>query len=118
MYHYPDDIYTEPEPDTNTLANLGPLTGIAGIWTSADGMDVNPKARWSGASAIHRAVRAPADRCSDPDIADPVDSARTDGDGGRQGESRRKILHAHGHTRLAYQRHHIQSVSRAGVPHG
>lgn len=43
MYHYPVDIYTEPEPDTDTLANLGPLTGMAGIWTSADGMDVNPK---------------------------------------------------------------------------
>src|SRR5712672_4387373 len=43
MYHYPADIYTEPEPDADTLANLGPLTGIAGIWTSADGMDINPK---------------------------------------------------------------------------
>ena len=44
MYSYPADIYTEPEPDTHRLANLGPLTGMAGIWTSADGMDVNPKA--------------------------------------------------------------------------
>ncbi len=44
MYHYPTDIFTEPEPDTDTLANLGPLTGLAGIWTGADGMDVNPKA--------------------------------------------------------------------------
>jgi len=44
MYSYPADIYTEPEPDPHTLANLGPLTGMAGIWTSADGMDVNPKA--------------------------------------------------------------------------
>ena len=44
MYRYPADIYTEPEPDSNTLANLGPLTGMAGIWTSAEGMDVNPKA--------------------------------------------------------------------------
>jgi hypothetical protein len=44
MYHYPDDIYTEPEPDPETLANLGPLTALAGIWTSADGLDVNPKA--------------------------------------------------------------------------
>ena len=26
MYHYPADIYTEPEPDVDTLANLGPLT--------------------------------------------------------------------------------------------
>ena len=43
MYQYPADIYTEPEPATDTLANLGPLTGMAGIWTSAGGMDVNPK---------------------------------------------------------------------------
>jgi hypothetical protein len=43
MYSYPADIYTEPEPDSDTLANLGSLTGMAGIWTSAEGMDVNPK---------------------------------------------------------------------------
>jgi hypothetical protein len=40
---FPKDIYTEPEPDFDTLANLGPLIGIAGIWTSALGLDVNPK---------------------------------------------------------------------------
>jgi len=44
MHRYPDDLYTEPEPDPETLANLGPLTPMAGLWTSADGMDVNPKA--------------------------------------------------------------------------
>lgn len=32
MNHFPKDIYTEPTPDVNTLANLGPLTGMAGIW--------------------------------------------------------------------------------------
>lgn len=42
--HYPKDIYTEPEPDPHTLANLGPLTGMAGIWSGARGLDVNPKA--------------------------------------------------------------------------
>jgi hypothetical protein len=44
MYHYPTDIYAEPEPDTDTLANLGPLSGMAGIWTSAEGIDASPKA--------------------------------------------------------------------------
>jgi len=43
METFPSDIYTEPEPDVDTLANLGPLTGMAGIWTGARGLDVNPK---------------------------------------------------------------------------
>jgi hypothetical protein len=42
MSHFPKDIYTEPEPDVNTLANLGPLTGMAGIWTGTCGVDVHP----------------------------------------------------------------------------
>ncbi|MEO8134172.1 MAG: heme-binding beta-barrel domain-containing protein [Betaproteobacteria bacterium] len=44
MEAFPEDIYTEPEPDADTLANLGPLTRMAGIWTSATGLDVSPKA--------------------------------------------------------------------------
>jgi len=41
---FPDDIYSEPaSPDVNTLANLGPLSGIAGIWEGVRGTDVNPK---------------------------------------------------------------------------
>ena len=44
MDQYSKDIYTEPEPDTNTLANLGPLAALAGIWTSTSGLDVSPKA--------------------------------------------------------------------------
>lgn len=43
MANYPKDIYTEPQPDSNTLANLGPLAGMAGIWTGTSGLDVNPK---------------------------------------------------------------------------
>lgn len=41
---YPDDIYTEGEADSNTLANLGPLAPLAGIWMSEEGMDTSPKA--------------------------------------------------------------------------
>ncbi|WP_293224052.1 heme-binding beta-barrel domain-containing protein [Ottowia sp.] len=44
MPNYPADIYTEPTPDVDTLANLGPLAPMAGIWTSAQGLDINPKA--------------------------------------------------------------------------
>ncbi len=43
MHQYPADIYTEPEPDVDTLANLGPLARMAGIWSSAVGEDVAPK---------------------------------------------------------------------------
>jgi hypothetical protein len=43
MDKFPDDIYTEPEPDVDTLANLGPLTGMAGIWVGERGLDVSPK---------------------------------------------------------------------------
>jgi hypothetical protein len=40
-----DDIYTEPDPiDPDTLANLGPLRQLAGIWEGSRGVDVNPKA--------------------------------------------------------------------------
>ncbi|PQM27113.1 FABP family protein [Sphingopyxis lindanitolerans] len=41
----PDDIFTEPEDvDPDTLANLGPLRRLAGIWEGTRGVDVNPKA--------------------------------------------------------------------------
>lgn len=42
----PEDIFTEPDVDPDTLANLGPLTRLAGIWASNGprGADVNPKA--------------------------------------------------------------------------
>lgn len=36
------DIYTEPDGSDDTLANLGPLRGLAGTWTSATGADVHP----------------------------------------------------------------------------
>jgi hypothetical protein len=42
------DIFTEPELDTNTLANLGPLTGMAGIWEGTTGVDVHPVSEEEG----------------------------------------------------------------------
>jgi hypothetical protein len=44
MNPFPDDIYTEQTADPDTLANLGPLRRLAGIWESRAGVDVNPKA--------------------------------------------------------------------------
>lgn len=39
------DIYTEPtDIDVHTLANLGPLRPMAGIWQGVRGLDVKPKA--------------------------------------------------------------------------
>ncbi|MGZ4690787.1 MAG: heme-binding beta-barrel domain-containing protein [Acidimicrobiia bacterium] len=39
---YGSDIYTEAEGDDDTLARLGPLAALAGVWTSAAGADVHP----------------------------------------------------------------------------
>jgi hypothetical protein len=36
------DIYTEPDADPDTLANLGPLRPLAGIWESTIGGDDHP----------------------------------------------------------------------------
>ena len=45
MSEFPADIYTEPsDQDPDTLKNLGPLTGMAGIWQGLRGLDVKPKA--------------------------------------------------------------------------
>jgi hypothetical protein len=39
------DIFTEPDDvDIDTLNNLGPLSGMAGIWVGEHGVDVAPKA--------------------------------------------------------------------------
>lgn len=41
----PEDIFTEPDDvDPDTLANLGPLRRLAGIWEGDKGIDLNPKA--------------------------------------------------------------------------
>ncbi|HWD52341.1 MAG TPA: heme-binding beta-barrel domain-containing protein [Acidimicrobiales bacterium] len=50
---YGDDIYTEPDGDPDTLANLGPLTPMAGIWESATGADQHPVAEGTEANTFH-----------------------------------------------------------------
>jgi hypothetical protein len=42
IHDYGSDIYTEAEGSEDTLANLGPLRPLAGIWTSGEGTDVHP----------------------------------------------------------------------------
>ncbi len=43
MDRFPEDIFTEPEDvDPDTLANLGPLAPMAGVWEGTKGLDINP----------------------------------------------------------------------------
>jgi len=45
MSAFPEDIFTEQSADPDTLANLGPLRRLAGIWENGGpGVDINPKA--------------------------------------------------------------------------
>ncbi len=51
MPSYPSDIFTEPERDPDTLANLGPLAPLAGVWAGMAGVDVHPAADGSETDA-------------------------------------------------------------------
>jgi hypothetical protein len=44
MESYGADIYTEPDGDPDTLANLGPLAPMAGTWEGRPGHDEHPAA--------------------------------------------------------------------------
>lgn len=44
MKSYGDDIYTEAPADPDTLANLGPLRPLAGVWGGEKGLDQHPVA--------------------------------------------------------------------------
>ena len=47
------DIFTEPaNVDVNTLANLGPMTPMAGIFTGSRGVDIFPNATGSEQAAF------------------------------------------------------------------
>ena len=49
---YGPDIYTEPEGDPDTLANLGPLRPMAGVWEGAKGTDQHPAAEGTERNAF------------------------------------------------------------------
>jgi hypothetical protein len=48
MDPYGEDLYTEPDGDPDTLANLGPLRPLAGIWEGAKGSDDHPAVDGTG----------------------------------------------------------------------
>jgi hypothetical protein len=49
MHKFPHDIFTEPQNvDPDTLANLGPLRPLAGVWTTDKGVDIHPTAEGPG----------------------------------------------------------------------
>ena len=62
MSDFPQDIYTEPAFDVDTLANLGPLRAMAGTWEGRRGLDVKPKADGPRKQAyVERIVLEPTD---------------------------------------------------------
>ena len=53
----PNDIFTEPDNvDPDTLANLGPLRRLAGIWEGRRGIDLNPKAEGPERREYHERI--------------------------------------------------------------
>jgi hypothetical protein len=66
MREFPEDIFSEPaNVDVNTLANLGPLTALAGIWEGVRGFDVNPKAEGPRKQAYVERIELEPDRSAD-----------------------------------------------------
>ena len=61
--HYGDDIYSEPDGDPDTLANLGPLAPMAGIWQGTGGSDEHPEINGIGRNSFgERFELQPIDR--------------------------------------------------------
>ncbi|MCB2067849.1 MAG: FABP family protein [Erythrobacter sp.] len=62
MSEFPAHLFDEPDPDPHTLANLGPLAGLAGVWTTERGLDVKPTADGAERQAyVERAEYQPID---------------------------------------------------------
>ena len=57
MSTYPDDIYAEPQGLTGeTLANLGPLAPLAGVWEGTRGVDIAPKRAGARTQEFHEKI--------------------------------------------------------------
>ncbi len=60
---YGADLYTEPAGDPDTLANLGPLAPLAGVWEGTAGADAHPDAGGTERNAfVERYELRPIDR--------------------------------------------------------
>lgn len=60
--HFPAHLFAEPEPDVDTLANLGPLAALAGTWEGEKGFDVKPTAAGGkGQRYVERILLEPID---------------------------------------------------------
>jgi len=60
---YGDDIYAEPDGDPDTLANLGPLAPMAGVWQGTGGSDEHPEINGIGRDSFgERFELQPIDR--------------------------------------------------------
>jgi len=58
-----EDIFTEPDGDPDTLANLGPLAPMAGIWEGVRGADEHPVAEGTEQNTfVERYELQPIDR--------------------------------------------------------
>lgn len=59
---FPAHLFAEPEPDVDTLANLGPLAPLAGTWEGTKGDDIKPTAEGAESQAyVERIVLEPID---------------------------------------------------------
>ena len=57
MPNIPDDIFTESDGSPDTLAHLGPLRRLAGVWDSSQGVDISPKAEGAERRTFREHIR-------------------------------------------------------------
>lgn len=57
MPNYPEDIYADPAASSpETLAHLGPLAPMAGVWEGTRGVDVAPKREGARTQEFHERI--------------------------------------------------------------
>jgi len=61
MIDYGPNIYTEPSPSDDTLANLGPLRPMAGVCEGVMGADEDPRSAERNATLVERYELQPID---------------------------------------------------------